>query len=200
MPHLQAGHILCTDGVPGHSGVALRGLGGHTGDAGFISHAMGGYDHGILKSPNWPFVGRVYRPTQITAERLGELFRCSEILRESTRYGIARAIFKSIFGTSAFTGSASARLQKYRTRLANFTSIAEDQGRPFIVKNVICSEYVILLFQLSAPDETDPYFINLNAKHTLPMGLERWLRQHTELWQYVGRTTGAREGLEYVTE
>ena len=190
MPYVQAGDILCDNGLIGHCGIALRQVAdGPVGDAHFASHAMGGM--GVHVS-TWPYRGPVFRPINITEGRLAEIHRLARMLREATQYGIGRAIFKSWSGSSTYSASARDRLQKYRDRMAAFPALGEHQGR-LVVKNVYCSEYVVLLFQLAAPDEDDPYFIELNAKHVLPKTLERWLRARPVLWLHVGNTTGEAE-------
>lgn len=63
---------------------------------------------------------------------------------------------------------ARERRLKYRTRL-NY-----HQG---VVKNVYCSELVILSYQLGLGDENHALFIKKDSKHTLPKTLRDHLRQ-----------------------
>ena len=78
-------------------------------------------------------------------------------------------------GMSAFGPGARARLAKYRKR----ENIAP--------KNTICSEMVILAYQLIVGIEEECYgFINLDAKHTLPATLALYLNNNP-YWSLIGR-------------
>ena len=73
------------------------------------------------------------------------------------------------------------RLAKYRERLRNA------QG---VVKNVYCSELVILSYQLACIkgdtiDEANRMFIRLDGKHTWPSTLRRYLKSHIG-WSTLG--------------
>ncbi|GAA4650023.1 hypothetical protein GCM10023116_23060 [Kistimonas scapharcae] len=91
----------------------------------------------------------------------------------SARWQTYRGV-ASAFGTSTFGSGARARLSKYRSRTGNTP------------KNVICSEMVILAYQLSVDVEDEQSgFINLDAKHSTPGTLASYL-YHNPHWQLVG--------------
>ena len=54
------------------------------------------------------------------------------------------------------------------------------------MKNVYCSELVILSYQLGLGDENHALFIKKDGKHTLPKTLRDYLRQAPTVWTEVG--------------
>ena len=83
----------------------------------------------------------------------------------------------ALLGTSSFGTGARARLLKYRSRPGQTP------------KNVICSEMCILAFQLSMA-ETDAGFIRLDAKHSTPLTLMKYMQAHPREWQLVAVKRG----------
>jgi len=99
-------------------------------------------------------------------------------IKYSAEYGVARSIFKSWSGSSAFGSGSLQRLSKYRTRMQ------EDQG---VLKNVYCSELVVLCYQLGLDIQQDhANWIDLDGKHTLPSTLKSWLERRPTRWSFVG--------------
>ncbi|HEY8289550.1 MAG TPA: hypothetical protein VIG49_09790 [Acetobacteraceae bacterium] len=95
-------------------------------------------------------------------------------------YSPGRAIFKSWTGTSDFGSNAKGRVKKYLARLG--------ADGPFTIA-VYCSEFVVLSYQLAAKgDEDQPFFIDLDGKHSLPKDLRNWLLQRAKggTWQVMG--------------
>jgi len=92
----------------------------------------------------------------------------------SADYGKTRAVIKSTFGSSTGGEDLYARLTKYNERLE------DHQG---MVKNVYCSELVILCYQMAwfqgkISERNNKLFINLDGKHAWPSTLRRYLRSN----------------------
>lgn len=203
MPNfLAAGDILITDkGGAGHAGVAIfdtemfdEGIltlmrnHGQPVRANAVAHAvMGG---GIEITYGWHQRSKIYRPRQLDLAFQERIYSVAKEMQAGARYGMARAVLKSWSRSSKFSTKASDRLAKYRDRMANH------QGNIAIVKNVYCSEFVVLCYQLACANEDDPRFINKNAKHTLPLQLKAWLDKNPTNWTRVGVTPGD-DSLEY---
>lgn len=197
---LMAGDILVTPGAPGHAGIALAEAGrnqalnrrvnedGQRPAATHIFHATA--REGLVSTIVWPEVSLVYRPADISPELCGKLESIAHEIAESARYGLARVMFKSWSAGSHFSANARGRLAKYRARLQNH------QG---VVKNVYCSEFIVLVYQLACDDENHPLFLRLNAKHTLPGALGEYLRRDATNWSLMGATDGSGNGaMDYV--
>lgn len=203
MPNfLAAGDILITDkpGV-GHAGVAvfdstlfdenfvnMMRANGQAVRANAVAHAvMGG---GIEITYGWHQRSKVFRPKTLDLAFQERIFSVAKEMEASSRYGMARAVLKSWGRSSKFSTNAADRLQKYRDRMANH------QGNVAIVKNVYCSEFVVLCYQLACANENDVRFINKNAKHTLPLQLKAWLDKNPTDWKRMGVTPGD-DSMEY---
>ncbi|CAO3415764.1 hypothetical protein [Azospirillum endophyticum] len=126
--------------------------------------------------------GRLFRSRTMTDPQAEALQATALRLQlASSSYGTARAVFAWAGSTSFGTG-AFGRLQKYKERLSH----TEHQG---VVKNVFCSEFVILCYQLAFMDDaqktrqTNPLFINLDAKHSYPKHLREYLRKNSTHWE-----------------
>lgn len=87
-------------------------------------------------------------------------------------FGVTGRVIGALIGSGKFGTGARARLLKYRNRTGM---------KP---KNVICSEMVILAYQL-AMAEGDEGFIKLDAKHSLPSTLFRYFVNHPDDWKVV---------------
>jgi hypothetical protein len=90
-------------------------------------------------------------------------------------FGIGRAIGCGI-GSRKFGNSARARLAKYKARATP------------VPKNCVCSEYVVLCYQM-ALKEGDAHFFQLDAKYTTPGVLESFLMNSVN-WHMVGAVRG----------
>ncbi len=86
--------------------------------------------------------------------------------------GITGRVLSALMGSSNFGIGAQARLLKYRSR------------NGMTPKNVICSEMCILAYQLSM-QETDAGFIKLDAKHSIPSTLLKYLKSNPTYWTLV---------------
>ena len=197
---LRAGDILITDTPwPGHAGIALTGI--HLWEPGFrdlartavaeaggrvratsIYHAVN--PGGVMEEGGWHQRSIVFRPDNLSFAMCEEMCRIADEIQRGARYGVARAVLKSWSSSTRFSSNARDRLAKYRERLGNH------QGQVAIVKNLYCSEFVVLIYQLACAGEDDPNFININAKHTLPRDLRRWMEHHPAHWTRMGQTRG----------
>ena len=86
----------------------------------------------------------------------------------------------SWLASSGFGSGAQGRLQKYLGRIGS--------GQPLDIA-VYCSEFVVLGYQLAAKgDSHAAFFIDLDAKHTLPKDLRNWLLHRSKggSWQVMG--------------
>ncbi|MFS2011760.1 hypothetical protein ACCD06_18060 [Azospirillum sp. CT11-132] len=126
--------------------------------------------------------GRLFRPRAMSdAQAQAVQDTALRLHKASSSYGTARAVF-AWAGSTGFGTGAFGRLQKYKERLSH----TEHQGA---VKNVFCSEFVILCYQLAFLDEaqktrqTNPLFINLDAKHSYPKHLRQYLRTNATVWE-----------------
>ena len=82
----------------------------------------------------------------------------------------------AVFGKSMYGVEAEQRLDKYRER------------PDFAPKNVTCTEMVILAYQLSASEKAESCgFIKLDAKHSMPGTLAKYLHDNT-YWEVAGRS------------
>lgn len=104
-----------------------------------------------------------------------EAFRAAGVGYSSGFFGVGRAILCGI-GSKKFGSGAKARLQKYHGR-----------DRP-VPKNCVCSEYVVLCYQLALA-EGDDHFIKLDAKYTTPWDLESYLLASPH-WTLAGAAKG----------
>ena len=86
--------------------------------------------------------------------------------------GVTGRVIGALIGSGKFGTGAQARLMKYHNRTGM---------KP---KNVICSEMVILAYQL-AMAETDDGFIRLDAKYSLPSTLFRYFVANPNDWSVV---------------
>jgi hypothetical protein len=91
--------------------------------------------------------------------------------------GVGRAV-GSVLKSSKFGTKAQNRLDKYFTR---------ENGSP---KNVFCSEYVILCYQLGCMDvglhRGAAHWPNLDAKYVTPWNLESYLLRFNGQWTQIG--------------
>jgi hypothetical protein len=81
------------------------------------------------------------------------------------------------FHSAAFTNKTAARLTKY----------GHNGNKP---KNVICTEFCVVSYQLAIGDSADPYFPQLDGKFLHPKELESYYLHHATFWDLVGKVTG----------
>lgn len=100
----------------------------------------------------------------------------ADAIAAGATYGAYRAI-RLFAGSAAFGPDAYARWMKYRERYEankgtpqNFTQAGNE-----VIKNVTCSEAVIVTYQLAFPLGEAPFFIRLDAAHAMPGTLKTWL-------------------------
>ncbi|MDP4025150.1 hypothetical protein Q8W71_21190 [Methylobacterium sp. NEAU 140] len=123
---------------------------------------------------DWSLKADVYRPKDLKPELRDKLHTVAErIFQAGTSYGTTRAFFVTGFGSNSFTDGARERLAKYRSRMTL------DQQ---VLKNVVCSEAVVLTYQLACEAEGDRHFIKLDAKRTLPKNLRSYLQGDPTYW------------------
>jgi hypothetical protein len=132
----------------------------------------------------WGSQADVFRanPGLTTAEATAVVAIATEI-KDSASYGKNRAVWKSTFGSGSFGNGAMARLNKYRERLK------DHQG---VIKNVYCSELVILSYQLAWIDKVADIvtthhrlFISFDGSRTWPSTLRRFLSTNLN-WSNLG--------------
>jgi hypothetical protein len=187
---LVAGDILINTKRFGHAGLGVcnclgRALTTLTSPATRAIDVIHATNDGIVYG--WILKAYVYRPVGLTYGEARKIAHIADEIRNGTQYGGARAVFKSWTGSSAFGKDARTRLAKYRERLAMRDTAG---GNTPIVKHVYCSEFVILCYQL-ALEENHPLFITLDALHTLPSGLKKYLDQNANSWRMVGEIEAA---------
>jgi hypothetical protein len=135
----------------------------------------------------WRFIGKHplkfhpgYRAAQIAEGWANSNVKYTGLSINSYSWGQWRAVFAKL-GSSKFENNAKNRLKKYRKR------------QNFAPKNMICSELVILSYQLSG-NLGDGYFIEVDAKHATPPVIEAYLNK-SKSWSAVYRI--ARSGPNY---
>ena len=165
---LRAGDILINTSTfkPAHCGILY--------DQYYVIHAT---SKGIKKDPieEWSEEADMFRANpELTDQQAESVVKIAEEIKTSAEYGKTRAVFKSTFASGKAGEGLMARLAKYNERLQ------DHQG---MVKNVYCSELVILCYQMAWYQEMEAktnarLFINLDGKHTWPSTLRRYLRSN----------------------
>lgn len=123
---------------------------------------------------DWSLAADVYRPKDLKPELAAKLHVIAEKIHQAgTSYGATRALFVTGLGSSSFGSGSRERLAKYRERMTL------DQQ---VLKNVVCSEAVVLTYQLACDTENDRHFIKLDAKRTLPKNLRSHLQENATYW------------------
>jgi hypothetical protein len=138
-----------------------------------------------VRSESWEY-GEAYcfRSKNLTKAEAEKISNVAQEIFAHSNYGTARAVFKSWAGSSTFGSSAMKRLEKYRSRMTT------DQTEATI-KNVYCSELVVVAYQIGLDlDTSNQSWIDLDGKHTLPSTLKTWLERSPTRWECVGKITG----------
>ncbi|MDB5414103.1 MAG: hypothetical protein JWR10_2438 [Rubritepida sp.] len=179
---IETGDILYMPGGAGHIGMAY--------DNKTIIHAQ--FFGNFHKEPNQKDKGGVlsymasgagilvFRPPWAkcpdAAARKATLQRVSDAISVGAVYGAYRAV-RLLLGSSAFGPDAFTRLMKYRERYeANKgTPALFAQAGNEVIKNVTCSEAVIVTYQLTFPLHEEQFFVRLDAAHAMPSTLKTWL-------------------------
>jgi len=173
----QTGDIVFFPGKAGHIGMFY--------DKDRIIHATNSQNFHLVDNMtsdggNMSYMASTaYRPPWSTlpagqeAIRKAELQRVATKMKDISTYGLYRA-FRLFAGNSTFGPDAEKRLAKYRARL---NGTATDADRKFIT-HITCSEAVMLTYQLAFPDREAPFFILLDAAHTMPSTLVKWLQKN----------------------
>jgi hypothetical protein len=104
------------------------------------------------------------------------LYSCHQVGYGDKDYfqGCGRAL-GCLLARKKFSAGTRARLNKYI-----------DRGYP---KNAICSELVILCYQMPL-SKGNTHFINIDGKYTTPHGLESYLLHHPSNWELAGKLLG----------
>ena len=100
-----------------------------------------------------------------------KLVKIADAIARYATYGKYRAI-RLYAGSSGFGSSAQKRLDKYKKRLVSGFS-----GGKFVT-TITCAEAVMLCYQLAFPVGRTPFFIRLDAAHTMPKTLGSWLSKN----------------------
>ena len=172
---LKAGDILIADASSTVSHCGLL-VGERSGRADYVIHAKA--SGMVIEDPSqWGIKAQVFRGAGLTKVEARSIEEIARKIVETAQYGKSRAIFGSWSASSSYGTGARERLAKYRQRLT------DHQG---IVKNIYCSELVILSYQLGLGDENHRLFIKKDGKHTLPKTLRDYFRQNSDDWVEIG--------------
>ena len=187
MPAIETGDLIFMDNMLfGHFGMAVSTT--HiihaTNKGNFHVSSNDSYDPKLkVQKPaiSMDSQNRVFRPPWATCvdapARKLELVRVAEALARGAEYGNYRAI-RVFMGGGGFGPDAYQRFMKYRQRYeankgtpANFALPGNE-----VIKTLTCTEAVIVTYQLTFPMGERPFFINLDAAHTMPRDFRDWLR------------------------
>ncbi len=185
----EVGDVIIFAGTPGHVGMIYS---AGAGDQAEIIHAQrkGGFhiDQNVttnaaktsfsylIDAGDW-----VYRPPWAAHANFNKQTKQTELqavardIARFAQYGLYRA-FRLLFGFRGFGPDARERLAKYKERRQG------GFARNKFVTTVTCSEAVILCYQLTFDEGDDPFFIKLDAAHSMPGTLRAWLATR---WQKV---------------
>jgi hypothetical protein len=113
-----------------------------------------------------------FHPRGLSEATQNKLKAVADKIAARAKYGLYRAV-RVALGSSSFGSGAKQRLEKYTSRL--------EKGGDKLVTTLTCTEAVMLCYQLSLP-AADNHFIALDAAHTLPRDLAKYLRSNAQ-WQ-----------------
>jgi hypothetical protein len=99
-------------------------------------------------------------------QKRATLVETANKISKTAKYGRWRA-FRLWAGKEEFGEDAAERLAKYQQRAA--------AGVEKIVKTVTCVEAIVLCFQMTFTPAESPFFIRVDAAHTMPRDLRTWL-------------------------
>jgi hypothetical protein len=175
---VKAGDILINTSTfkPAHCGVVVENFD--------VIHAT---NKGIKKDDidMWGNEAEMFRAKPgLSKAETDAVIKIATQIMASAEYGLARAAFQSTFGSHSAGAGLMSRLEKYRQRLAS----QEHQG---LVKNVYCSDLVIMTYQLACisgdrVDENNRLFIKLDGKHCWPSTLRSYLKADKANWEFLG--------------
>jgi hypothetical protein len=183
----EIGDVIIFSGTPGHVGMiysAGRGeaaqiihaqrRGGFHIDENVTTNASGSSFSYLVNGRDW-----VFRPPWAAKPHINKgvkqaaLQAVAREIRDHAQYGVYRAV-RLFLGSSSFGDGARARLAKYKQRRQ------DGFPRNKFVTTVTCSEAVILCYQMTFDEDDDPFFIKLDAAHSMPSTLRQWLSTRWE--------------------
>lgn len=188
MPAMETGDLIFMDNMLfGHFGMAISTTHFVHANDRFNLHISSNDSYDPKLTVQKPAVSmdprnRIFRPPwgnlSLQAEaRKAELVRVAQAMIPGAKYGAYRAV-RVFLGAGGFGPDAYTRFMKYRQRYeankgspANF-AIAGNE----VVKTVTCTEAVMIMYQLTFPLQERPFFMNLDAAHTMPRDLRDWFR------------------------
>lgn len=190
-PKYRPGDIIISDTTVSHCALVIGEKTQLSGNRGVRTDWMVLHASGFMGGQKWTGIkkgelsdvanGRLFRSRNISDAKAQAVQETAlRLYAASSSYGTSRAIF-AWAGTTTFGDGAFTRLQKYKERLSH----TEHQG---VVKNIFCSEFVILCYQLTFLDDSkatkqvDANFIKLDAKHSYPKHLREYLRTNATQW------------------
>jgi hypothetical protein len=159
--HPTTGTLLCYDSCPGHNGVSSRAM-AQFGDLAVVFRLNSKPDYGSAAAAIGAAMG--------VGGFIGAVGYSGGAL------GMERAA-RVPFHSAAFTNKTAARLAKYK----------QNANKP---KNVICTEFCVVSYQLAIQDSADPYFPQLDGKFLSPKELESYFLNMFIFWDLAGRVTG----------
>jgi hypothetical protein len=176
----EIGDIIIFSGTPGHVGMVAAP--DPDGDVWYIHAQIGAGFHFTQnqtkkdEKDEWKirFNDWVYRPPwgahpQFNKQtKQSELQRVANDISNYASYGGYRMV-RLLIGSRTFGEEARARLAKYKQRRQ------DGFPRNKFVKNITCSEAVILCYQMTFDEGDHPFFIHLDAAHAMPKTLMAWL-------------------------
>lgn len=176
----EIGDITISAGSPGHVGMFMgpdtimhaQNTGGvHSdplmaekiGQGGSVSYE---YFTSFAYRPPWNDL-----PEGTRTARKADLARIAARMNNRVPYGLYRAI-RLFLGSTTFGSGAQERLKKYWERL----NLIRGDANTKLLTKVTCVEAAVITYQLAFYEaRTTPFFINLDAAHTMPHTLEKWL-------------------------
>lgn len=187
MPAIETGDLIFMDNMLfGHFGMAISTTHFvHANDKRNL-HISSNDSYDAALSVQKPSVSmdprnRIFRPPWAKCvdapARKEELVRVAQAMIPGAKYGAYRAV-RVFLGAGGFGPDAYKRFMKYRERYqankgtpANFAIPGNE-----VVKTVTCTEAVMIMYQLTFPLQERPFFMNLDAAHTMPRDLRDWMR------------------------
>jgi hypothetical protein len=175
----------------GHCGIVTYAAPSGPNEVPFGRRVLHATNRGV-RDEDWAY-GEAYcfRAKKLSKTEAVNIDRVACEISDGAKYGVVRAVFKSWSGSSSLGGGAFKRMEKYRTRMTT---------KQQIIKNVYCSELVVISYQLGLSSGTwqgegfnveHDAWIGLDGKHTLPSTLKTWLERTPTKWECVGRVTDA---------